>query len=63
MKRTPEQLKRHREYERARYQAMTPEQRRELNAKKLRAKAAKFDAYKFESWQIEVAERVAQNEL
>jgi hypothetical protein len=58
VKRTPEQLKAHRDYERARYRAMSLEQRRAVNGKKLRAKAERLDATKFEAWQIAVALKV-----
>lgn len=56
--RTPEQLKRHRDYERERYQAMTPAQRTARNKKKTDAKQSRLDASRFEPWQVAVALKV-----
>lgn len=62
---TPEERARAREYMRARYASLTEEERRAENRRKQsqRGNAKARRVYEFEQWQIEVAERVARNEL
>jgi DNA replication protein DnaC len=62
---TPEQRAKAREHMRARYASLTEEERRAENRRKQaqRGNAKARRVYEFEQWQIDVAERVAQNEL
>lgn len=50
---------------RARYASLTEEERRAENQRKQsqRGNAKRRRVYEFEQWQIDVAERVARNEL